>query len=100
MEISLDEEQVLTLFAVNQGRVEHDPRIPRPDWEKLAEFPFGHRPAGRRLRPLVKCLLVQLPDESEADDKGVRVWKLTDLGERIVAQYREEQAAAAAGGTA
>ena len=100
MEISLTEEQVLTLFAVEQGRVENDPRIPRPDWEKLAEFPFGHRPAVQRLRPLLKCRLVALPDESEADANGVRVWKLTDLGERILAEYRDQQTAAAAGGGA
>ncbi|MEU5938651.1 hypothetical protein ABZ807_05585 [Micromonospora sp. NPDC047548] len=100
MEISLDEEQVLTLFAVEQGRVHNDPRIPRPDWEKLAEFPFGHRPAVARLKPLRKARLVELPDESEADANGVRAWKLTDLGDRIVAEYREQEAAAAAGGGA
>ncbi|MCX4468953.1 hypothetical protein OOK41_01265 [Micromonospora sp. NBC_01655] len=94
MEISLNLEQVELLAAVAEGRVHSDPRFSRPDFERLSENAHHTRRATARLRPLRKALLVVLVDEADSD--GVRPYKLTSLGERVLAEARAQQAAALA----
>lgn len=99
MQISLDAEQVQLLVAVEQGRVHADPRFTKPDFERIPDPPFGNRRAGRRLDPLKRFRLIELVDGSEADRFGVRLYKLTALGEQILAEVREQETAARAEAT-
>lgn len=94
METSLNAEQLQLLDAVDKGRVHHDARIPRPDWEVRAEYPFGHRRAGQRLAPLMRMRLVELAGKDEADANGVRLYKLTKLGEQIRSEAHEQESSA------
>lgn len=97
MEISLNEDQVKLLAAVDDGRVHHSPRFTPHDYEKSAEVTGVYRRATQRLAPLIKMRLVVL---AEGDLNTTRRWTLTDLGDRVLTEYREQEAAAAAGGGA
>lgn len=93
MEITLDVEQAQLLAAVEQGRVHMDPRFTRPDFERSADEPAVCRRATQRLRPLKKALLVVLNDDAEPGQYGVRPYRLTALGERVLAEARTAMAA-------
>lgn len=94
MEIALDPEQVQLLIAVEQGRVHTDPQFASPDFEKLAEYPFGQRRATSRLRPFKLNRLVELVDDEAAGGKPARPYKLTTLGEQVLAAAREQESIA------
>lgn len=94
MQIALDLEQVQLLAAVELGRVHMDPRFTRPDFERLPAG-TGTRRATGRLKPLKRAMLVDLADE--ADQSGIRLYRLTSLGERVLAEARAQAEAAAAG---
>ncbi|WP_030488181.1 hypothetical protein [Micromonospora chokoriensis] len=91
MEIALDLEQVQLLTAVKQGRVHTDPQFSSPDFEKLADYPFGQRRATARLRPLKGARLVELVDDDAAGGKPARPYKLTDLGEQVLTAALEQE---------
>ncbi|MEU8264930.1 hypothetical protein AB0C02_30490 [Micromonospora sp. NPDC048999] len=95
MLISLDEDQVALLTAVEQRRVHTDPRFTQPDFERLPGQP-RHRRATQRLQRLKDYRLVELDPDTEPDRWGVRPYRLTGLGERMLAAAREQEAAAAA----
>ncbi|MBC9006121.1 hypothetical protein [Micromonospora aurantiaca (nom. illeg.)] len=90
MQISLDEDQVALLAAVAQRRVHSDPRFTKPDFEREPGQP-GHRRATQRLQPLKAYRLVELDPDAEPDQWGVRFYRLTALGERVLAQVREQE---------
>ncbi|MEV7268424.1 hypothetical protein AB0N38_33195 [Micromonospora aurantiaca] len=92
MEIALDLEQVQLLAAVELGRVHMDPRFTRPDFERLPPG-AGTRRATGRLKPLKRALLVDLADEP--DQYGIRLYRLTRLGEQVLAAAREQAETAA-----
>ncbi len=96
MEIALDTDQVQLLVAVEQRRVHADPRYRAPDFERDPGPPVVLKRATQRLQPLKRMHLVQLVDESEADQFGVRLYKLTARGEQVLAQVRDMEAAARA----
>ncbi|MFI6332935.1 hypothetical protein ACIBBG_32090 [Micromonospora chersina] len=94
MEIALDTEQVQLLVAVEQQRVHMDPRYTRPDFEKDPGPPMTLKRATQRLAPLKRMRLVELVDESEASAYGLRLYKLTTLGEQVLAEVRDLEATA------
>lgn len=96
MEIALDAEQVLLLVAVEQHRVHMDPRYTAPDFEKEPGPPVALKRATQRLAPLKRMRLVDLVDEAEADRYGVRLYRLTTLGEQVLADVRDLETAARA----
>jgi len=92
--ISLDADQVQLLTAVQQGRVHHDPRFTRPDFEKEPGPPMVLKRATQRLAPLKRQRLVELAPESEALGNGVRLYKTTTLGDEVLAEVRRQEDAA------
>ncbi|MEU0081389.1 hypothetical protein ABZY58_26105 [Micromonospora tulbaghiae] len=96
MEIALDTDQVQLLVAVEQHRVHMDPRYRAPDFERDPGPPVTLKRATQRLQPLKRMHLVQLVDETEADQFGVRLYKLTERGEQVLAQVLELEATACA----
>ncbi|MEV0805748.1 hypothetical protein [Micromonospora sp. NPDC050200] len=93
MEISLDLEQVKLLAAVDDGRVHRSPRARPPDFEKDPVVTGAYKRATQRLATLIKMRLVELDG---GDDNVTRRWKLTGVGERVLAEAREQPADAAA----
>lgn len=91
MQIALDPDAVQLLIAVQQGRVHTDPQFKSPDFEKLADYPFGQRRATSRLRPLKAARLVELVDDEAAGGKPARPYKLTDLGEQVLSVALEQE---------
>ncbi|MFI2650185.1 hypothetical protein [Micromonospora fulviviridis] len=91
MEIALDTEQVQLLVAVEQKRVHMDPRFRAPDFERDPGPPLAMKRATQRMVPLKRMRLVEL---EPADKSGVRLYKLTTLGEQVLAEVREQEAAA------
>lgn len=99
MEIALDTDQVQLLVAVEQHRVHMDPRYRAPDFERDPGPPVVLKRATQRLQPLKRMRLVQLVDEvdeTEADQFGLRLYRLTERGEQVLAQVLELEAAARA----
>ncbi|SBT64243.1 hypothetical protein GA0070622_1213 [Micromonospora sediminicola] len=96
MRITLDEPQVDLLAAVDAGNVHTDPRFTLPDFERVPGEP-GHRRATQRLQPLKDYRLVELDPDTPPDRWGVRPYRLTGLGERVLAEAREQEAADRAG---
>ncbi|WP_319460070.1 hypothetical protein [Micromonospora sp. RTP1Z1] len=96
MEIALDAEQVLLLVAVDQKRVHTDPRYTAPDFERDPGPPLVLKRATQRLAPLKRMRLVELVDEAEADRYGVRLYRLTTIGEQVLAEVRDLETAARA----
>jgi hypothetical protein len=94
MLISLDPEQVQLLVAVDQGRVHSDPRFVQPDFETEPGPPAMTKRATRRLAPLKKARLVELDPDTEPDRYGVRPYRPTELGSRVLAEVRAQEAAA------
>ncbi|WP_320069131.1 hypothetical protein [Micromonospora sp. RTGN7] len=88
MEIILDEDQVALLAAVDAGRVHADARFSRPDFERLSDNRHHTRRATARLRPLKAALLVELT--SDADNEGIRLYRLTTRGEQILTAATEQ----------
>ncbi|TDB95378.1 hypothetical protein E1091_10255 [Micromonospora fluostatini] len=88
MEIVLEVEQVELLAAVQRGQVHMDPRIRRPDYERLSDNRHHTRRATARLRPLKKAELVELAEA--ADHDGVRLYRLTDRGEAVLAAAQQQ----------
>ena len=99
MEITLDVDQVQLLTAVGEHLVHMDPRYTAPDFERDPGPPATLKRATQRLAPLKRLRLVELVDEDEADRFGVRLYRLTTLGEQVLEQVRDlEQAARAEAG--
>ncbi|GLH94918.1 hypothetical protein [Phytohabitans aurantiacus] len=96
MEITLNADDVTMLVAVEQGRVEHDPRFTAPDFEVDPGPPVMRRRATQRLRPFKRWQLVDLVDEDQADQYGVRAYRLTQLGARLLDEARAQEALALA----
>lgn len=94
MEITLNMEQVQLLVAVQQGRVHTDPMFASPDFERVAEYPFGQRKATSRLKPLKAARLVKLVDDDAAGGKPARPYTLTERGEQVLAVALELERAA------
>lgn len=93
MEITLNDEQAALLVAVDEGRVTNDPRFTLPDFETDPGPPACQKRATRRLAPLKQWRLVELDEDSEPDRYGVRRYRLTGLGERVLAEIHEQEAA-------
>lgn len=91
---TLDPDQLQLLLAVRQGRVHMDPRFTLPDFEREPDSPFMTRRATRRLRPFKAAGLVELVDEDQADQFGVRGYQLTGSGEQVVDAALAAEAAA------
>ncbi|MFG3709195.1 hypothetical protein ACGF7U_31315 [Micromonospora sp. NPDC047670] len=96
MRIALDVDQVALLAAVDDGRVHMDPRFTRPDFEREpGDRPVPqYRRATQRLRPLKRADLVEL-DDGEPRQYGVRPYRLTALGRKVLAEARAQAEAAA-----
>jgi hypothetical protein len=94
MEITLNADHVALLVAVDQHRVHMDPRYIAPDFEVDPGPPAMHKRAGRRLAPLKRWHLIELVDQDQADQYGVRRYRLTDLGARLLDEARAQEAIA------
>jgi hypothetical protein len=94
MEITLNADHVALMVAVDQHRVHMDPRYIAPDFEVDPGPPAMHKRAGRRLAPLKRWLLIELVDEDQADRYGVRLYRLTQLGSRLLEEARAQEATA------
>jgi hypothetical protein len=96
MEITLNADDVTLLVAVEQGRVENDPRFIAPDFETDPGPPAMRRRATQRLKPFKRWALVELVGEDQADRYGVRMYRLTARGEQLLAEARAQEALALA----